>query len=50
MVFGPMTSGVHNKLNLCGGSEHPGHLLFAPHFYTNNYFISGFSAGNKNYV
>ena len=29
MVFGPIKSGVHNELNLCGGSGHPGHLLLA---------------------
>ena len=30
MVFGPNISGVHNALNLCSGSGHPDHLLFAP--------------------
>ena len=26
MVFDHIISGVHNELNLCGGSRHPGHF------------------------
>ena len=30
MIVGHIISGVYNELNLCGGSGHPGPLLFAP--------------------